>query len=66
MFTIEVAAIALLAPLDYLVVSTATGMSATASAFAEDMARNFATAFVGLIWVVYVWRSVRVKNTFVY
>ena len=65
MFTIEVFGVLLVYPITYAWVSATSGIPVNQLLSADDLGKAIGAFLVGLIWVAYVWRSKRVRNTFI-
>jgi hypothetical protein len=64
-FTVEIALSIFLVPIDYLWMSLLTGISFGQLIEDQDVSRAVIVSIPALLLLAYVWRSVRVKNTFV-
>src|SRR5260221_10745207 len=65
MFTVEILCLIFVPPLDVFWMSAATGLPVSALAD-PALGKSIGAGIIGLIWVAYVWRSKRVRNTFVF
>ena len=65
MFTIEAISLLAINPLEYLWMSATSTLTFGELVNPDDVGNGLAGFIIGLIWVVYLWRSKRVANTFV-